>query len=326
MYRHVQNRNPEAARMLSERISHLSATRDIDIWRWVRTFQEAPPRTPTTETMMPLFMRAVNLIEVESSVAISSELLATLRQSCPSLRALKIKVDSSSREAIAQVGLFQSLTRLEVSISQSWATDLLTDVPSWIMPAVTRFWLQSSWRHAPYETVFMSRCRFPHLSQLDVRLANRPADLQGIPDLCRFLDAHRNIRSLAILARGEWHLSVVPFVRARDFQLSCDARSLRCLPPAFAPLLRREVKSLGLNFSGSILERCDSELTASLSELLAQFAAERDAPPTLERIRLIFNGGDPTAKEKLLSVVRAQAPTLRARGIRIFAYDNQIFA
>jgi hypothetical protein len=319
MYRHVHINNPAAARMLSERISHLSAMRDIDIWCWVRTFHEKTTRP--SEVTLALFTKAVNLIEVQTNVSISSELLATLRQSCHSLRSLKVWVDMVSHGAIAQMGLFQHVTQLDVVAFRSkttLTTDPLTDVPPWNMPAVTHFRWRYSRSNKLCDAIFMSRCRFPHLTHLAITLADRSTDRNVIPHLCHLLDAHRNIISLRISVRDEYCLTIAPFVRAQNLQMAC---SYFCPPRAFVPLLRPEVTTLGLEF-GSVNRSCENhKLTVSLSELLTQFAAEDDAPPTLDTIRLISGKLESEEKERLLSVVRSHAPTLSARGIRVFVHD-----
>jgi hypothetical protein len=217
MYRYVYIRNPVAARMLHDRIFHVSATRNINIGRWVRTFHDGLKQSsPVT---MELSMRAVNLIEFRTMIPASAELLVTLRQSCPSLRSLKIYVESY--EAMAQVGLFQHIKQLAIVTYPSPSSmDLLTGVPYWNMPAVTHFWWQDSWaRELPHGADFVSWCRFPHLTYLEIEHYHPRADLEGAPYICRFLDAHRNIKYLRFWVEHEELLGIIPSVRARNFQI-----------------------------------------------------------------------------------------------------------
>jgi hypothetical protein len=150
------------------------------------------------------------------------------------------------------------------------------------------------------------------------------AHLEGVPTICRFLDAHRNITSFRILAVwNEWYLSIVPSVRARNLQIRCGGHYLVDL---FA-LLRPEVKILDMDFGQSKWGDCLAELFVSLQKLRRQFAAEDDARPTLEEIRLcpirrhIDDDSAPTISEGFLSSLRVYTHPLKARGIRVFAGD-----
>jgi hypothetical protein len=170
----------------------------------------------------------------------------------------------------------------------------------------------------------MSRCRFPHLTHLDIHIANPAADHDGMPHICRFVDAHRDIRSLRIDLRDDWYASIVPFVRAPTLRIRCGP-SRHCPPPAFVPLLRPEVKTLELEFSSLTWEHTKHALTW---ELLKQFAAEGDTLPTLETIRLSATDMDgklkPTTDEKFLCTLRSHVFTLNERGIRVFVDDIQM--
>jgi hypothetical protein len=330
MYRHVQIiRNPAAARMLSERIFHLSATRNMDVWRWVWTFYEIMKEG--TASAIPLFMRAVNLIEVQTDVPLSAELLVTLRQSCPSLRSLKVWIDTDSHRAVEQVGLFEHVEQLRiVPLLRSQypsSMDRLTNMPGWNMPAVTNLWWRDHWNTLPHGAGFISRCRFPHLTRLDIRGYHSDADNVEMPHICRFLDAHRSIISLRLWVKDDRRLSIVPSVRARNLQLGC----VFCCPPrAFVSLMRPEVKTLELEFTKFSWEHHGRELTTSLWELLTQFVAENDTPPTLEAIRLTARNLDaglcdnPMKEEKYLHTLRSHVLGLSARGIRISVGDTLI--
>jgi hypothetical protein len=323
IYRHVHIRNPEAARMLSDRIFHISATRDMDVWQWIRVFHEQSAQG--SGVTMAFFMRAVNLIDVQSNVTVSAELLATLRQSCPSLRALKVWVETASREAMTEVGLFEHVKQLRIVPHPTVCLADLTDVPAWNMPSVTHFWWDDSWNNSPHEAGFISRCRFPHLQHLDITDFHSLPDLKGMPLIGVFLDAHRSIKSLKIWGQDEWHLSIVPYVRARSLQIFCRDD---CPPRAFAPLLRPEVETLWLEFNPYKWERLEDEVTASLSELLTQFATENDEPSTLETICLgwlqVYRIPVPTVEERFLCALRPHVLSLNARGIRLFVDDDQV--
>jgi hypothetical protein len=335
MYRHVHIRNPKAARMLSERIFHLSITRNTDVWRWVWTFYEQWHETfgewhTSSEATMPLLARAVNLIEIDLRTPVSSELLVTLRQCCPSLRSLKIRVYPELHGAMAQVGLFEHVKHLNIMTIRTrshWnlPMDPLTDVPSWNMPAVTRFCWEDHYTKFALEASFMSRWRFPRLTHLDIEFNYPYTDSEGTPHICHFLDVHRSIRSFRIHARKEWYLSILPFVRARDLQIFCV---YSCPPRALVSLLRPEVRTLGLEFDSFVWKHVVNDLTVSLWELLMQFAAEDDRLPTLETIRLstsdIEGEHQPISDEGFLCTLRSHALTLNARGIRIFVDDDQI--
>jgi hypothetical protein len=321
----VYIRHPVAARMLRDRIFHVSARRDIDIGCWVRTFHEESNRSsPVT---MELLMRAVNLVEFWTKIAVSAELLVTLRQSCPSLRSLKVWVESY--EAMAQVGLFQHIKQLAIVTCPSpLSMDPLTGVPYWNMPAVTHFWWQDSWmRELPHGASFVSRCRFPHLTHLEIEHCHRRADLEGAPYICRLLDAHRNIKYLRLWVRNEELLHIIPSVRAPSLQIGCLDR---CPPFSFVPLLRLEVKNLGLEFRSPSWERYEHQLTAGLWELLTQLASEDGTPPTLDTICLSWSQPNwepnPKAEEKFLNLcaLRSDVPILNARGICVFVRDKQI--
>jgi hypothetical protein len=327
MYRDVHIDSKDVAlRNLDERISYLSGARGIDVWRWVRTL--SVDQHQNYKKIMTLLTKTVNLIELDIRTIVSlAEVLATLRQCCPSLRSLKVWVNIDSHEALNQVGLFQDIKRLNITILPylTGEMDPLTDVPSWNMPAVTRFRWEGPWTTSVHETVFVSRCRFPRLTHLEIQLAKVHADLEGIPHICRLLDAHWNITFLSILVKDGDHPSFVPFVRARTFQLFCASR---CPPPTIVPLLRPEVKTLVLVFSFFTWEHGKHALSTTLWELLGQFAAQGDTPPTLEAIRLSVK--EEKGKLKLvagkdfLSALRSQALALNARGIRIFVDDDQI--
>jgi hypothetical protein len=327
MYRHVHVRGPMAARMLEKRLSHLSTTRGTDVWRWVQTFHEhLPPKT--SEVTIALFLVAINLIELQATIPFSSAILMTLRRSCPSLRLLKVCVDT---RAMAQVEHFEHVTQLRIVPHRSpSSTDALRDVPAWNMPAVTHFWWQESWNQVPHGARFLSQCRFSHLTHLDVEHYHRGVDLEGDPHICRFLDAHRNIAYLRLWVKDDRRLNIVPFVRARNFRVGC----INCYPPrAFVSLLRPEVKNLELEFNGFSWEEHEQALTTSLWELLTQFAVDDDKPPTLETIHLLkltrdFDSGkrrdNPMKEEPFRCTLRSHALGLNARGIRIVVDDAQI--
>jgi hypothetical protein len=331
MYRHVHIRNPVALRNLDERISNIFKARGLDAWRWVRTL--FVDLNQDRNKIITVLTRTVNLIEADIQTLASAELLVTLRERCPSLRLLKVLVDPDSREEMMQMGFFEHVKHLGImtlrrTSNQKQPMDPSTDVLPWNMPAVTHFVWHDRVFKPLHETAFLSRCRFPHLTHLDIQLACRHAALDGIPHLCRLLDAHRNLRSLRMLVKAEWHLTIVPFVRARNLRIRCG---YRCPPPALVPLLRPEVKTLELEFTRFIWERCEREITVSLCDLLTQFTAENDTRPTLEAIRL--SAGDVVGKPKprdpedgkfLLCTLRSHVLALNARGIRIFVDDNQI--
>jgi hypothetical protein len=326
MYRHVIIQSTVAARMLDERISRLSATRDVDVWRWVQTFHES---WRISEVGIPLFLKAVNLTQLETRMILSSETLATLRRSCPSLRVLDVWVDTDSHEALAQVGRFEYVTRLRIRFSQ-WAssTDTLADVPAWNMPAVTHLWWEDLRNELSHGPSFKSRCRFPRLTYLDFKTHESFNDLEGIAALHmlgRFFDAHRGIRSLRLWVKDVSLLHIVPLVRARYLRIVCSDQGP---PRALVPLLRPEVKYLEL---GLMREHCRPELTTHLWELLTQFTAEDDTPPpALEMLRLVTIDADGIPcddlmnEEKFLSALRPHVLALNARGIRIFVHDTQI--
>jgi hypothetical protein len=339
MYRNVHiDRNSMTLWGLDMRVSHLSDARGINIWRWVWSLYVDEDQSSDNEIMTLLtktvFTKTVNLrlIELNILTPVRSEHLVTLRQCCPSLRSLRIRFNPGSYGAMAQVGLFEHVQRLNIAtarpISRSQKPmEPLTDVPSWNMPAVTRF----SWfdHRSPiklsHEAEFMSRCRFPRLTHLDIMLGNRYASLEAMRHICGLLDAHRNIRTLGIMVRDDWYPTIVPFVRAPILQITCNSR---CPPRAFVPLLRPEVKTLELKLSSSTWDHEERELPTSLWELLAQFEAEDGTLPTLETIRLSANDVDgkpkPTAEEKFLHTLRFHVPALNARGIRLFVDDDQI--
>jgi hypothetical protein len=234
MYRHVHIRSPVAQRSLDERISSLSEARGMNIWRWVDTlFVDADQ---DIQNIMVLPMRTVNLINVNIYTPVSPELLVVLRESCPLLRSLEISVDTETHEAMAHVGLFQQIKHLGITTLRPisiWnrSIDPLKALPSWNMPAVTSFWWGDLWTKPAHEAAFMSRCRFPHLTHLDILLANHAADHDGIPHVCRLLDAHRDIRSLRIEVRDTWYASIV---RTPTYVIRClsEAGSKRPKPSA----------------------------------------------------------------------------------------------
>jgi hypothetical protein len=176
MYRHVHIRSPATSRSVDEawRISDLSAVRGIDIWRWVQTL--SADFLQSSDKIMTIITKAVNLVEVNILTFASLELLVTLRRCCPSLRSLKIRVDPESHEVMAQVGLFEHVKQLGILScrSESYAMRSIgpsTNVPSWNMLAVTHFYWQNPSAEASHEfAFFMSRCRFTRLIHLDIRL------------------------------------------------------------------------------------------------------------------------------------------------------------
>jgi hypothetical protein len=246
------------------------------------------------------------------------------------LRSLNVWVETESHGAMAQVGLFEHVKKLRIVPCQSASlVDPLTDEPSWNMPAVTHLWWHDSWNELIHGARFISRCRFPRLTHLDVEKFDPRGGFEGTPHICYFLDAHRSITYLRLWVRDEWQpVSIVPFVRARNLQICCFPR---CPPRAFVPLLRPEVKTLGLEFNRSIWKHLGHESKTSLWELLRQFATEDDTPPTLETIRLLANdvdgpgpGNDSLREERFLRTLRSHVLRLNARGIRIFVHDDQI--
>jgi hypothetical protein len=166
MYRHVHIRDPSTTlRSIDEaqRISDLSTVRGIDIWRWVRSF--FADFYQSSDKITTIIMKAVNLIEVDIQTFASSELLVTLRRSCPSLRSLKIRVDPESHEVMAQVGLFEHIKQLGIVTCRSESNlrrpmDPLTVMPSWNMPLVTHFfWHDATLAEPSHEAAtFMARC------------------------------------------------------------------------------------------------------------------------------------------------------------------------
>jgi hypothetical protein len=174
----------------------------------------------------------------------------------------------------------------------------------------------------------VSRCRFPHLEHLDIELANLYEDPEGMPHICRFLEAHGNIRSLRILrASSEEHMSIIPFVRAQTLHIGCRPR---CPPQSWTPLLRPEVKTLELGFSSFSSEREQLALKVTLWALLTQFAAEEDTHSTLEEIHLRStrsyddDGLTLTTVKGFLSTLRSHILPLKAHGIRVFVDDREI--
>jgi hypothetical protein len=328
MYRHVHIYDQENLRSLDERISGLSKARGINIWRWVRTL--FTDRLDSKKTMT-IITRTVNLIEVNLETFVSSQLLVTLRQCCPSLLSLRILHSAKLHETMAQVGLFDHVKHLtivnpivEPSRRRPMDPLLLTGVPSWNMPAVTHFsWHDRLWLPL-HEATFVSRCRFPHLQHLDICFARPDASLESVPHICRFLDAHRNITSLRMLVRNaKLHLSIVPFVRAQNLQLRGRPRC------PWVSLLRSEVKTLEVN-----LGNYHTELDGDLWALLSQFAAEGETLPTLEKIHLHPEApGDDddedlalTAKEEFLRKLRSSyILPLNTRGIRVFLDDREMW-
>jgi hypothetical protein len=328
MYRHAHIRSPVDLCSLDERLSHISNARGIDAWRWVWTL--FADRNQISNMIITVLTRAVNLIEANIKSLASPELLVTLRERCPSLRSLKVWVDSESHEAMAQVGLFEHVKHLSVmtrrcASNRKQLTDPLTDVPSWNMPTVTRFRWDDMMSVSPNEAMFMSRCRFPHLQHLDLGVENPQADLQGMPHICRLLDVHRNITSLRLLLRYEEHLSIIPFVRARNLWVRCNPL---CHPQAVLPLLRPEVKTLEVEYTRHLWERRDHTLTKILLRLLTELAVEDDTLPTLEKIRLRsteIHDLAPTTKERYIKVLSSHIPPLKARGIRVFVQDCEVY-
>jgi hypothetical protein len=325
MYRHVDIHISLTIRSIDEGISNLSQARGVDVWRWMRTFFVDIHQS--SNELIPIFMRTVNLIEVDIHTRVSSEVLVTLRQCCPSLRSLKVWIDTKSHGAMAQVGLFKHIQQLCIVTAPSvfnWtqSMDPMADVPPWNMPAVTHLCWQDPWGEQPHEASFISRCRFPHLTHLEIQLPNANIN----PHICHFLDVHRNMRSLRILGNDEWHLTIVPFSRARDLEIYCGHRP--CPPRAFVRLLRPEVKTLKLELSSFYWESHGHALMTSLQELLTQFAAENDTPSTLDKIYLHVPESPaltPTTKNGLdLGALRSHIPPLNACGIRVFVGDCEI--
>jgi hypothetical protein len=236
LYRHVHIHNHAAARMLVKRMSHLSITRGIDTWRWVQTFREGLTG-PSLSGITELFLRAANLMKLQTSIPVSAEIFATLRHSCPSLRSLDVWAHTGSHGVMAQVGLFEHVKELRITPHPCVSSaDLLTDVPAWNMPAVTHFWWGDTWNELPHGASFISRCRFPQLTHLNIHHTHFLLDPEHT---CRFLDAHRSIIYLRLAVKEDWQLRIVPFVRARNFQMACTS----WVPSrAFVPLLRSEVK------------------------------------------------------------------------------------
>jgi hypothetical protein len=324
MYRHVHIRKSTNLESVNERISNLSKARGINIWRWVRTF--FVDSYPDFDKITTMLTKTVDLIEVYIHTPIRSEVLVTLRQCCPSLRSLKIWVDPESHEAMAQVGLFEHVQQMHIVTYRSetnrrQSMDPLADLPPWNMPAVTYFFWMDPWNKLPHEANFISRCRFPHLTHLDIPLASPNA----YPHMCRFLDAHRNIRSLTIQVSDEGHLNIVPFVRARNLEIYCVSR---CPPRAFVSLLRPEVKTLELEFSSATWKDYNHELTTSLWDLLTQFAVEDDKLLTLEKIYLHtpeHHDLAPTTQNGLdLNTLRSHILPLKGRGVRVFVNNREI--
>jgi hypothetical protein len=323
--------------ILDERISHLSKARGIDIWRWVWTV--SVDQGQSSKRLMTLLTKTVNLIELEARISASPELLVTVRQHYPSLRSLKVLVNTDSHEAMAQVGLFEHVKHLDIRTrrsnpSRKQPTDPLdpfTDAQSWNMPTVTHFrWQDLFSSHFPHDAIFVSRCRFPHLQHLDLEIEHPHADLDGMPHICRLLDAHRNITSLRLLLKEEGHLNIIPFVRARNLWVTFRS-NFRCTPRAVVPLLRPEVKNLEFEFKKYMWESSEQALTIMLLELLAQFAAEHSALSTLEKIRLRSSAGPtgsydlaPTTKEGFLRTLGSHILPLKAHGIRVFVEDCEI--
>jgi hypothetical protein len=330
MYRHVHIHHPAALRSLDKWITHLSKVRDINMWRWVRTFFTDCHQSADEITSM--LAKTVNLIEVSIEMAVSSELLVTLLRHCPSLRSLEIWVDDESHEAMAHVGLFEHVKYLGITrphcIYAPGAREpmnRLIDVPSWNMATVTSFSWDDHLLMPLHEATFMSRCQFPHLQHLDMSLWNPSAMLDGMACICRFLDAHRNIKSLGVMASPEEHMSIISFVRAPNVRIICH----RCCPPrSWVPLLRPEVKMLELELTAFDCGRPDRALAVGLWELLSQFAAEVDTLPTLEQIHL--RSGETNVDDALTTIegfsstLRSHILTLKARGIRVFVDGDEI--
>jgi hypothetical protein len=342
MYRHVHIWNPAALHSLDEKISALCKARSIDIWSWVWTFfaDHQSQSSGSDDILLTILTKTVNLIEAEIKIFVSSQLLTTLRECCPLLRSLEIFVDAKSHEAMAQVGLFKHVKYLHIfrcpyilrapSI-MTGPVSRLADVPSWNMPAVTHF----SWRDRIIqpldEATFVSRCRFPHLQHLDISIMDFETIPEGMSCICRFLDTHRNIKSLRIVAWSEQHVVVIPFVRAQNLRIYSVPR---CPPPAWVSLLRPEVKSLELELSSFLLiYSADNQLGVSLWELLAQCAAEDDTqrPATLEKIhmRSLDTGRDSDLDdimriEGFSSTLRSHVLPLKARGICVFVDGREI--
>jgi hypothetical protein len=277
-----------------------------------------------------MLTKTANLVEVNLKVFVSSQLLATLRQCRPLLSSLEIWVDEESHEAMAQVGLFEHVKHLGIARQfvrsegphLSEAIDRWTVAPSWNMPAVTHFSWHDRLLKPLHVATFVSRCRFPHLQHLDISLENPHPIPEGMSCIYRFLDAHRNIRSLRIMALDEEHMSIVPFMRARNLQIRCIPL---CPPQAWVSLLRPEVKTLELELSRYNSKR-------SLWELLTHFAAEDDTRPTLEKIHLRsgespyddHDDHDMTTVHGFSSTLRSHILPLKARGIRVFVDDREI--
>jgi hypothetical protein len=342
MYRHVHIWQLGTLRKLDQWISDLSKARGIDIWRWVRTFftDHRSQGSRFDNVHMTTLKKTVNLIEADLNIPVSSQLLATLRQCCPLLRSLDFRVDDESHEAMAQLRLFEHVKHLGISRSphnrrpgpsENEPVNQLADVPSWNMPAVTHF----SWRdrlfHPLHEATFVSRCRFPYLQHLDISILNSLHILDGMPCICRFLDAHQTIRSFRIRALPEEHMVMIPAVRARNLLIRCDPL---CPPRAWVPLLRPEVKTLELELSSFLLmHSVDQRLAVSLWDLLAQCAVDdgTQRPATLEKIHLRSEESayddedhDITTVEGFSSTLRSHIHPLKARGIRVFVDGCEI--
>jgi hypothetical protein len=327
MYRHVYVRSPAASRNLHGRISDLSKTREIDVWRWVRTF--IADKYQSSDEIMTILTRTINLVRVNIQTPVTSQFLMTLRQCCPSLLSLKVWVDPESHETMIQVGLFEHITELGILTLRSASSRTqpmapLTDVPSWNMPAVTHFGWYDQWSQWAHEATFISRCRFPHLTHLDIQLVGLYAVLEGMPYMCRLLIAHPNITSLRILVRDEHHLGIIPFVRARTLHVRCGRR---CPLRELVLLLRPEVKTLELEFNDSIWRLHVHTLTSILRELFSQLAIDVERLSPLENIHLRSMGNHdlaPTTKEGFLDSLGSYILLLKARHIRVFASDCEI--
>jgi hypothetical protein len=328
MYRYVHIQDSATLRSLDEKISDLSKAQGKDIWRWVRTFFADEPLS--SEEMMAIITKTVNLIEVYTRMFVSPELLVALRQCCPSLRSLEIWVGDESHEAMVQVGLFENVKHLSISRRfgrrnrppLSNPMDRWADAPSWNMPAVTHFSWHDQLLHL---AAFVSRCWFPHLQHLELSFVNLEGNLEGTTNICRFLDAHPHIRSIRIKVLHGENMSIIPSVRAQNLQL-CHI-PLDYPPQAWVPLLRPEVKTLELELSASLVY----VLGANLWELLTQFAAEGDTPPTLEKIHLrsvenIYDNDDPgiTTVQGFSRTLLSHIRPLKARGICVFVDHREI--